>query len=159
MVEHKLKSRTNILLEKKSHRCCACGRTSSPTRHQYGSGRMTSVAHSLGIFILWIFLFGSIFLQRPPPQARPSSGLRRRTLTTWWGGSSILYLIFSTWWPSHSSIWYLKILTTWLPSLLPHIWSFLAVTWQLNRWPCHWLTHWLTDSVSHFCFFDIKERP
>ena len=22
---------------------------------------------------------------------------------------------------------------------------FLAVTWQLNRWPCHSLTHWLTQ--------------
>ena len=82
------------------------------------------------VFILWNFLFGSIFLQRPPPQAQPSSGLRRRTLTTWWGGSSILYLIISTWWPSHSSIWYLKILTTWLPSLLPHIWSFI---WHLRE--------------------------
>ena len=82
------------------------------------------------VFILWNFLFGSIFLQRPPPQAQPSSGLRRRTLTTWWGGSSISYLIFSTWWPSHSSIWYLKILTTWLPSLLPHIWSFLFDFWE-----------------------------
>ena len=36
---------------------------------------------------------------------------------------------------------------------------FLAVTWQLNRWPCHWVTDSLTHSVSHFCFFDIKERP
>ena len=29
--------------------------------------------------------------------------------------------------------------------------SFLAVTWQLYRFPCHWLTdsltHWLTDSL------------
>ena len=33
---------------------------------------------------------------------------------------------------------------------------FLAVTWQLNRWPCHSLTEWLSDWVSHFCFFDIN---
>ena len=26
--------------------------------------------------------------------------------------------------------------------------SFLAVTWQLNRWPCHSLTHWLSHSVT-----------
>ena len=25
---------------------------------------------------------------------------------------------------------------------------FLAVTWQLNRWPCHSLTHSLTESLS-----------
>ena len=40
--------------------------------------------------------------------------------------------------------------------------SFLAVTWQLNRWPCHWLTHWLTDSLTHwptFCFLTLKSDP
>ena len=26
--------------------------------------------------------------------------------------------------------------------------SFLAVTWQLYRFPCHWLTHWLTHSLT-----------
>ena len=26
--------------------------------------------------------------------------------------------------------------------------SFLAVTWQLNRWPCHSLTDWLSDWVT-----------
>ena len=37
---------------------------------------------------------------------------------------------------------------------------FLAVTWQLNRWRCHWLTHWLTDSVSHLLFFlTLKSDP
>ena len=25
---------------------------------------------------------------------------------------------------------------------------FLAVTWQLYRFPCHWLTHWLTHSLT-----------
>ena len=34
---------------------------------------------------------------------------------------------------------------------------FLAVTWQLNRWPCHWLSDSLTDSVSHF-WFEHYER-
>ena len=24
---------------------------------------------------------------------------------------------------------------------------FFAVPWQLNRWPCHWLTHWLLHIV------------
>ena len=40
---------------------------------------------------------------------------------------------------------------------------FLAVTWQLNRWPCHSLSHsvtqWLSDSVSHFLFLTLKSDP
>ena len=33
----------------------------------------------------------------------------------------------------------------------PKLWEwFLAVTWQLNRWPCHWLTDWLTEWATFF---------
>ena len=38
--------------------------------------------------------------------------------------------------------------------------GFLAVqtrVWQLNRWPCHSLTHWVTDWVSHFWFWNIRQ--
>ena len=38
-----------------------------------------------------------------------------------------------------------------------HTHIFLAVTWQLNRWPCHWLTHSLSDPL--LVFVAIKERP
>ena len=34
--------------------------------------------------------------------------------------------------------------------------AFLVVTWQLNRWPCHWLTDSLTEPL---LIFDIKEQP
>ena len=32
---------------------------------------------------------------------------------------------------------------------------FLAVTWQLNRWPCHSLSDWVT----HFLFLTLKIDP
>ena len=30
---------------------------------------------------------------------------------------------------------------------------------QLYRWPCHWLTDWVTESLSHFCFLTLKSDP
>ena len=35
--------------------------------------------------------------------------------------------------------------------------SFLAVTWQLNRWPCHSLTHWQQDTFEKHYHTALQE--
>ena len=37
-----------------------------------------------------------------------------------------------------------------LDNKFPFYRVFLAVTWQLYRFPCHWLTDSLTDSLTHW---------